>query len=62
MNKERGSASITIELKNEVITVYHNEDGSVLKTFEAYEGSWDRIWKGIDTAESSMYLNYFNIK
>ena len=50
-NKERGSASIHIDLRGAMITVYHGTDKSVLENFTAYEGAWDEIWKGINNAK-----------
>lgn len=51
MEKERGSASIYIELKDAKITVYHGTDNSILDMFTAYEGSWAVIWEGINNAK-----------
>lgn len=51
MEKERGSASIYIELKDAKITVYHGTDNSILDMFTAYEGSWAMIWEGINNAK-----------
>lgn len=50
-NKERGSASIHIDLRGAMITVYHGTDKSVLENFTAYEGAWEEIWKGINNAK-----------
>jgi len=47
-----GAASIKIELKDGIITVYHGTDGNVLKQFRANENSWDTIWQGILNAQS----------
>lgn len=51
MEKERGSASIYIELKDSKIIVYHGTDNSILDMFTAYEGSWAMIWEGINNAK-----------
>lgn len=50
-NKEKGAASIRIDLRGATITVYHGSTNEVLKTFTAYEGAWDSIWKGINNAK-----------
>ena len=42
-----GSAEIRIELEDNRITVYHGECGSILETFKAKEGDWDKIWETI---------------
>ena len=55
MEKERGEASIFIELKDGDITVYHGTEGkniegrgngkAILKEIKnAKAGSWDKIW------------------
>jgi hypothetical protein len=47
MTKEEGEASIKIELKNGIITVYHGTDRDILYKKHAKEGDWDKIWNGI---------------
>jgi hypothetical protein len=49
--KEKGAASIRIDLRGSTITVYHGSTNEVLKTFTAYEGAWESIWKGINNAK-----------
>lgn len=59
MEKERGEASIFIELKDGDITVYHGTEGqnregrgngkAILKEIKnAKAGSWDKIWKVLE--------------
>jgi hypothetical protein len=50
--KERGSASMRIDLRGATITVYHGSTNEVLKTFTAYEGAWETIWEGINNAKN----------
>lgn len=51
--KERGEASIFIELKKGDITVYHGTDGKgktvLLKKEKVASGSWDKIWKTLNS-------------
>tara|TARA_R100001440_G_scaffold74055_1_gene99153 strand:+ start:606 stop:767 length:162 start_codon:yes stop_codon:yes gene_type:complete len=42
-----GSAEIRIELADNWITVYHGECNSILESFKAKEGDWDKIWETI---------------
>jgi len=49
--KEKGAASIRIDLRGATITVYHGSTNEVLKTFTAYEGAWESIWEGINNAK-----------
>ena len=42
-----GSANIRIELTDNCITVYHGECNSILETFKAKEGDWEKIWETI---------------
>jgi hypothetical protein len=49
--KEKGAASIRIDLRGATITVYHESTNEVLKTFTAYEGAWESIWEGINNAK-----------
>ena len=46
-----GEASIRIELKRGIITVYHGTAKCVLERFNANNNSWDEIWKGINNAK-----------
>jgi hypothetical protein len=43
--KERGQASIVIELDNGVITVAHGTDKEVLAQWVAKQGDWKTIWE-----------------
>ena len=45
--KERGAASVLIELKNGVITVTHGTDNVVLQQWTAQGQDWDQLWKTI---------------
>jgi len=45
--KEKGAASIFIELKNSCIKVYHGTDKVLLFKKKAVKGDWDKIWKSI---------------
>ena len=49
--KEKGAASIRIDLRGATITVYHGSTNEVLKTFTAYDGAWDAIGEGINNAK-----------
>ena len=51
---ERGSARITVDLSNGVITVTHGYDGSLLFEGMVAEGTWDALWDAIRLGE----LNY----
>lgn len=42
--KERGAASIIVELSEGIITVKHSDDNSILLQWEAEEGDWAKIW------------------
>jgi hypothetical protein len=47
--KERGAASINIELSNGVITVKHGTSfDAVLAQWTANSGDWDKIWERIN--------------
>jgi hypothetical protein len=50
--RERGAASINIELRDGLITVRHASTGEVLVDFEANEGAWTTIWDGIHLAKN----------
>jgi len=45
--KERGEASMFVDLKDGIITVEHGTDKVVLQQWEAESGDWDRIWEVI---------------
>ena len=42
-----GSAEIRIKLEDNNITVYHGECNSILETFTAKGGDWEKIWETI---------------
>lgn len=46
--KERGAASVRIELSKGVITVYHGTDGVKLVEWTANEGDWTKLWERIE--------------
>ena len=46
--KERGHASIFVELKDGVITVYHGTAKEILAQWTANTGDWDKIWETIN--------------
>ena len=46
--QQLGHAEISIELKNNMITIYHPEDLQVLAKWKAQEDCWSKIWKTID--------------
>ena len=50
--KERGGASMTVELSGGVITVKHSEGGSTLAEWTAETGDWDKIWQVIHALQS----------
>jgi len=50
---EKGTASIMIELKDGAITVRHGTYDDVLFTTPASEGSWDCIWKELNSIKGS---------
>jgi hypothetical protein len=45
--KERGAASVEIELTKGVITVRHGEGGAVLAQWVANAGDWEKLWATI---------------
>ena len=49
--KEKGAASMRIDLRGATITVYHGSTNEVLSTFTAYNGAWEKIWEGINNAK-----------
>lgn len=50
--KERGAASININLSEGVITVTHAEDGSTLAKWLANEGDWAVLWSTINALKA----------
>lgn len=50
--KERGAASIFIELTGGVITVKHGTEHAVLAQWTANEGDWDTLWQTISTLKA----------
>ena len=54
--KNLGSATIKIDFTGGIITVYHGDDGDVLRQFKANSHSWGAIWSGIDDAENDANL------
>lgn len=48
MAKERGQASILIDLTDGVITVKHGTAHAILAQWEANEGDWDKLWDTIN--------------
>jgi hypothetical protein len=44
-----GSASIEVQLKDGIITVFHGEDGVVLHEVEATEGMWSEMFDAMVT-------------
>jgi len=51
-NREKGSASVNIDLRGGWITVRHGDTGEVLIDFEANDGAWSTIWDGIHLAKN----------
>lgn len=47
-NKERGAASILIELSDGIITVKHGTDNAILAQWTATPGDWDKIWDRVN--------------
>lgn len=50
--KQKGAASITIDLRGGIITVRHSTTKEILLDFEANDGAWDEIWNGIYKAKN----------
>jgi hypothetical protein len=51
--KERGAASVKIELSNGVITVKHGTSAdAVLAQWTANAGDWDKLWDTINTLKA----------
>jgi hypothetical protein len=46
--KERGAASVFIELTGGIITVKHGTDDAVLAQWVANTGDWDKLWQTIN--------------
>ena len=42
-----GSAEMRIKLIDNRITVYHGSCNSILESFKAKEGDWEKIWETI---------------
>lgn len=58
-NKERGAASIFVELSGGVITVKHGTDSllgetdkAILAQWTANPGDWDKLWDRINELKS----------
>ena len=49
--KDTGSASVSLELRNSIITMRHGETKEVLMQFDAIEGDWVSIMHFIKTLE-----------
>lgn len=45
--KERGAASVKIELSKGIITVWHGTNNVILQQWEANTGDWDKLWATI---------------
>lgn len=55
--KERGQASIRLELVDGVITVMHGQGGATLAQWTAESGDWDRIWQVIVALQNGNAVN-----
>lgn len=55
MEKEKGSASILIDLTDSKIKVYHGTDKSLLYEKNAIKGDWDKIWSSIKNPEEELF-------
>lgn len=53
MLKERGAASIIVELSEGVVTVYHGTANVVLHQVTVSEGAWEEMFDGITATLSS---------
>ena len=51
MNKQRGSARVSITLKNSHITVRHMDDDTKLKHFLVKDGDWNKLWLVLEKIE-----------
>ena len=49
-NKVKGAASLRIELRDGIITVYHGTDGAVLHQVEATDNMWERMFDNMTNA------------
>jgi len=47
MNKEKGMASVLIELEDSKVKVWHGTDKVLLYENEVSEGYWDKLWETI---------------
>ena len=45
--RERGSASLFIELKDSKITVKHGTTNEIMFTTKAVDGDWKKLWSTI---------------
>ena len=50
--KERGAASIFVELRDGVITVKHGTEGATLRQWTANSGDWEQLWARIIELEA----------
>lgn len=55
--KERGHASIFIEIKNGVITVTHGTDKVTLAEWVAQGNDWDQLWQTINKLKNHAEFN-----
>lgn len=56
-----GQARLDIQLANDVITVYH-EDGTILLSWDASRGDWDKIWYTLQKLSNMADLKEKGIK
>ncbi len=47
IERERGAASLKIELKDGVITMYHGDDGVILNQWKAFHNDWNFMFDNI---------------
>ena len=47
MDKNLGEASVLVELKDGILSVYHGTDKVKLFEKTATENSWDKLWEAI---------------
>ena len=45
--KQRGAATITVQLRNNIITVRHGDTNEILLERIAYDGDWKWIWEAL---------------
>lgn len=43
--KEKGTASLKIELEDGIITIFHGADGNILKQWTGSGTDWNTMWK-----------------